>query len=176
MDGDLEALLNTNAYIAIAFLCALGILLLCTQCHRVAGCGQVLCSEPSTTSFTLSFALVLLYLVILNSIRGSITTDRFLVYFVAMLSAACTLGYVKLAHYVALSAVMLIEFSLCAVLQQIIGLLHVSLIRRIGYMVTNLKPAAAAHAAPVAGVIEALQSEYVRTGRISLSKTSWRRR
>ena len=80
-------------------------------------CLNRFCSDHSTTAFTLGMGIVLLFLIILYTICGEVTTDRFIVYFVITLGFNSCLGYMKTVQYVVLSFVVTAEFVLCAVLR-----------------------------------------------------------
>ena len=128
LDNTFSVKLDTNLYVMIAFVATLCILLLfalskyyrkccnwcccCCQC-----CGFPTLLEHSTTSFTLSLGIVLLYLIILYTICGTLTTDRFLVYFLVTLSFNSCFGFIKFTQYIILSFIVMVEFGLCAVLR-----------------------------------------------------------
>ncbi len=111
--------LNTNFYIMIAFVAVLCILLFV---YYFIVIWHKMRSLTTMKVFSLSLGTVLLYLIILYALYGSLTTDKFLIYFILTLTFNTCVGYVTFTQYVILSSIILIEFALCVVLrwQQII--------------------------------------------------------
>lgn len=99
--------IDTNFYVMIAFSVTLLILLL------FAGFD----SNKYSFSFSLSLGMVLLYLIILYTICGSLTTDKFIIYFLLTLTFNSCLGYIKFTHYIILSFIVIVEFALCIILR-----------------------------------------------------------
>lgn len=87
------------------------------QSNCCCNCFNRFCSDHSTTAFTLSIGIVLLFLIILYTICGEVTTDRFIIYFIVTLGFNASLGYIKTVQYVLLSFIVTAEFIFCAVLR-----------------------------------------------------------
>mmetsp|Transcript_52462 Transcript_52462/g.86841 ORF Transcript_52462/g.86841 Transcript_52462/m.86841 type:complete len:561 (+) Transcript_52462:51-1733(+) len=113
--------MDTDFYAMLAFVVTLFALLttaiVCDQCECCHSMENDIVPRYSTTAFTTGVGLILLYIVIMYTVVGSLTTDRFLVYFVLTLTWNACVGHIRTTHYVILACTVFIEYALFACLR-----------------------------------------------------------